>query len=112
MLPDAATPPQQASLSGWNSQPLWDLRCALGVSCSKPCCRDSKAQVEFQQFGIPAESSRFVVLGPFSSTLDPQHPSFSWTPSPTLYCEISTQKFLPNEQLVHGAPRMGNGTWQ
>ena len=71
MLPGAATPPQQASLSGWNSQPLRDLRCALGVSSSKPCCRDSKAQVEFQEFGIPAKSSQLVVLGPFPSTLDP-----------------------------------------
>lgn len=71
MLPGAATPPQQASFSGWNCQPLWDLRCALGVSSSKPCCRDSKAQVEFQEFGIPAKSSQLVVLGPFPSTLDP-----------------------------------------
>lgn len=63
--------PRQASLPGWNSQPLWDLRCATGVSCSKSCCRVSKAQVDFQEFGIPAKIFQLVVRDPLPSTLDP-----------------------------------------
>lgn len=67
VLPDVAIPPQ-ASWPPWMDLPApLGLRCASGISCSKPAA----GMAGFQEFSIPAKSSRHAGLDPFLGPCPP-----------------------------------------